>query len=48
MKKNNQSIIEYVEWCKKLGLKPSDERSLASYTNFKKAAKAVRVEVACG
>ena len=48
MKKNNQSIIEYVKWCKRLGLKPSDERNLANYTNFKKVAKAVTAEVDCG
>ncbi len=33
------SIITFVDWCNKLGIKPCDERSVACYQNFVKAAK---------
>lgn len=39
MEKENQTIIAFVEFCEKLGIKPCDARSVACYTNFTKAAK---------
>jgi len=41
MKKENQTIIAFVEFCEKLGIKPCDARSVACYYNFTKATKKV-------